>query len=609
VSGFRIGGLKAGGFITPTPPPGTPLSGPTLGITATRNNTGPRGAVSLASAPDDAQDWTSLSHTDILTTDTSSAAQTKIDNDVTGRIWFAPGIYRWTSQVTFRANKKYRLARPAKGVTKTSSNTAFIRGSREVSSAGWTNHGNGTWSLGGQTQDFSAQSSTILAVAQNSNYPPAYQELEDFWSDGNWLWAQTNAAAVANSTNKKFMDRVNDRVYIGFDPTGHLIEALAHSGTLIFVNGSGVRVQGGVVEHALIRACRTGPPSGAQISDVHILDVEFGYGHLQALKTDGDGVDVVNHVRPLTLSEVGYCRVHHGGKYAHGEANVDGLHFHHNEIHHGNFLHFGHGTLAEGTTHPHDEGANKSLYTMNSTYEHNWYHDNDGANWFDFGSHGNVVQENVYQDMWGFGSFWEANPGPATYRRNAYIRCGRQTAWPDPVPYTSYGINGGGILVSSSPMVEVDRCRFVDCGQQPIYVLTHDNDPSTNVARWNGHAYDISRDLWVHHCQVWHKHVDGQSPTGGTLEATGYGAIVSARNSQNVEYLASANNKWDFNEYHTPPTGRGGNGVHAWFFWPSGQMKTFAQWRAGLIFPQAPASYYDPNSTWVADYTTDPADT
>jgi hypothetical protein len=425
------------------------------------------------------------------------------------------------------------------------------------------------------------------------------------------------------------MDRVNDRVYIGFDPTGHTIEALQCSTNLVVVNGSNVTVQGGVIEHALFACLFVSTPlGGPQLSNIHILDVEAGWSHRNTFSMQGDGADGnrENHINALLNSEAGYCEIHHGGKYGYQLAWADGCTYHHLNVHHGNFLHFGHmppdptgPTFGVTTTGQNDEGTSKHLSNKDCTFEHNFIHDGDGADWWDFYSHGTVVQESVYQDMYSHGTVFEACPGPMTARRNAYIRCGKQSGWNanpslwpnDPVPYTNFGYNAGGSAVWTSPNVTIDRCRYVDCGQQCIYVRNDnaDGDGITTFGRYNGHEISPTKNLLVTHCQMWFKHVGGTAANQSSLGTTDYGAVIGSRDAHGSLYLQTNNNKFDFNEYHTPPGGRTNNGIHAWWFWPSGSMRTFVQWRAGQAAPNAPASFYDPNGTWVADYTTDPAET
>ena len=576
--------------------------GPTHGPQAVRDAAGPRGSVTLVSAPGDATDWTGLSRTNISTADSTATIQSKIDADATGRIWWAAGVYRLTTQLNLtKGSTTYRLERPAKGTTLTTSNTAYVRGSRSVSSAGWTNNGDGTWTLGSQTQDFSSNASLVLGSSENANYLPAYQELEAYWSDGNMLFPRTSAGAVASSTDKRYMNRGADQITIGFDPTGHTIEALQFFGNnVVSESKDNLVIQGGVFEHGGIRVLTIvgtndiAGVGGAAPDNFKLLDCIVRQGVHAAFNLSGNmGDNRADHLLPAVSPEIGYCIIGYGGKYGQNIYQVDALNYHHNEVVRGNFMHF-------GSTSPNDEGSQKNGYNINSSLNNNWIHDG-GAFWFDFGSHQTTVEENVFDDIYGHALWFEVDPADMVARRNYFLRCGKGTTWSEPIPFLSPGLDSSAaIFISDSPNAEADRNVFKDSDYVDIRLRGFDVPAGAPTGRYNGHTTDFLHDTWVHHNQFFHP--QGQSHyLNSVIEGGGY---TEGNDS-------ASNNKFDYNEYHTATAGRLNafhGSTHSWWrWWDTDGTKTFngaatfvgGPWVSG---DDSPGSYYDPNGSWAADY-------
>ena len=537
--------------VPPTPPGPGAYYGPTDGAAAIRSGAGPR-PVSLPAFG-----------TDITPGNLTQANINAIG--VGGTIRIRAGIHRPGVSIGF-----------LEGQTVYAEDGAVIKGSAVVtdhSAAGWIADGAGRWRRGGQTQDFSAQSAIILASSSNTANPVCNTELEDYYLDGVPMIAVTSSAAVTPGSNKKYMNRGGDEVWIGVNPANYLIERLVVNNHLVQTfNHSNFTLIGGVWEHALYRTVSMGSYQShllPQIHDIVVEDVEARYGHLgafncQADTSDGGTVPLMNGVY------IRHNNFHHGGKYNHNIGGVNAPTIEYNEFAYGNILHFGARSVS-----PNDEGASKAFHWRNGLWQYNWSHHSDGPEWWDTDCAA-LVQESVFEDNECLGIMWEGNTVAGqnlTVYRNHFKNNGRTNP-----TFGEWGTgHQGNLYLSCSFPGDVSRNIF----QSDAGVSLGSQQTDIKYS-WQAPGRPETKEWFVHH------NLFNRSYAAGD----GY---VSNRGGANQLMQAVNNNKFDFNEYHCAV------GTNGRYFWPSGTYRTYPQWRAGDAAPSAPASYYDPNSTLAAD--------
>ena len=274
----------------------------------------------------------------------------------------------------------------------------------------------------------------------------------------------------------------------------------------------------------------------------------------------------------------------------------DGLTLTDCEMAYGNHFHFGDRLV----TGPYAEGNDKTLFCDYTTYDGCWIHDADGAAiWPDTENGHLTVTQSVLEDNYGSG-IHEEDSNFMEFSFN-YVD-NNQRDGNQPAPLSSiggWGFKGGGVWVSASADAEVHHCWF----NQNKHAYLFASDDAGEVHR--------TENLWVHDNLVYHTDSgDVPDAAGGTFGA-GCEYLISMRgNSNEYPLTAVANNKFDLNTYHLPNTrqdGRGGAGMSGlWVCWPSSvNGRSLTAWRAGMVDglhpDRAPASYFDPNSTFTFD--------
>jgi parallel beta-helix repeat protein len=307
-----------------------------------------------------------------------------------------PGIYR------------LQTLTPLTGQTFQGQPGAILSGARLLS--GWTQSG-ATWYVGGQTQQGTA------AGQCEAGY--LCQEPEDVYRDDVLLRRVGSAGAVTPGTF--FFDYAADRIYVGDNPTGHVVEVAvtpyAFEGTGQGV-GSGVTIRGLVIEKYATPAQMAAVGHGGTGANWVIRDNEIRFNHGIGVRT-GAGAQIIHN------------NIHHNGQMGAGGGGNNVL-FENNEVAYNNAAHYDYGWEGGGT---------KFVQSQGFVARGNFAHHNRGPGlWWDGDNDGALIEQNRVEDNVADGIFWEISYS-ATIRNNSLSRNGFGR-----VP----GSEGAGILLNSS---------------------------------------------------------------------------------------------------------------------------------------------------------------
>jgi parallel beta-helix repeat protein len=279
------------------------------------------------------------------------------------------------------------------------------------------------WVVGGQTQQgFVHPDAGTQPGYERDNYP------EDLFIDGRRLRHVSSKSEVG--PGKWFFDYDANRIYIGDDPAGHLVET---SATDYAFYGPGVKnvVIENVTVHHYANPAHTGALHAGDTRNWTIRYVDASHNH-------GIGV----HTGPGT--HLHHSRMAHNGQMGLRGESVDEksgfdapMVIEHNEIAHNRELGYSWGW--EG-------GALKILKSTGTAFRNNWVHDNAGPGiWFDSSNRATTIASNLVEDNTHMGIFYEVSYGPTKISWNTVRRNGAGQP----------GADGAGILITSSRNVEV----------------------------------------------------------------------------------------------------------------------------------------------------------
>ncbi len=271
------------------------------------------------------------------------------------------------------------------------------------------------WVAGGQTQ-------------QGRDTDPVHCELgyegcqwpEDLFLDDRLLLRVTSQAQVG--PGKWYFDYVDDRIYVGDDPSGHRIEtsvsAYAFGGT-----ASDVTLRQLVIEKYASPA-QAGAVQGDATSGWRIEDCEVRQSH-------GIGIRIGDNW------QVRGCRVHANGQLGLARGGAGSL-IERCEIYGNKTVHFKTGFAG---------GALKFSKSKGLIFRNNKVHDNMGNGvWLDIDNIDYEVHDNVVYDNDSQGIFVEISYRGKVYNNKVYGNgFGRNSSW----------LYGAGILVAASPDVEI----------------------------------------------------------------------------------------------------------------------------------------------------------
>lgn len=290
---------------------------------------------------------------------------------------------------------------------------AVMSGARLLTA--WQQSGS-AWYSGGQTQEF-GHGAGRCASGDACRYP------EDVYRDNVLLTRVLSRSAVG--PGRFYFDYGADRIYVGDNPAGHVLEAAA---TEYAFNGSPQGVGTGVTIRGLTIEKYANPAQSGAVGRTNmganwvLRDNEIRFNHGAGVR-GGAGVVVAHN------------RIHHNGQIGLLTyfARVDS-----NEIAHNN---------TAGFAVDWEAGGLKFSQTRNAVARGNWVHHNRGAGlWSDFENVNTTYDRNTVEDNEDAGIFhevsWSARITNNTVRRNG---------WKDPSPS-----EGAGIMIMSSGGTGID---------------------------------------------------------------------------------------------------------------------------------------------------------
>jgi parallel beta-helix repeat protein len=312
------------------------------------------------------------------------------------------------------------------------------------------------WYVSGQTQRLPTTPVGGSIGSCKPEYPRCFRG-EDVFLDGRLLRHVGSLDQVG--PGRYFFDYERDRIYIGDDPSGHVIETSVAAQALVS-NASGVVVQNLVIEmfggHGQSAAVHGGGSPGWSL-----IDCEVRFNH-------GAGAKVSSGV-------VAGSYVHHNGKFGlagSGEGNrVIG-----NEI-------------AYNNTAGYDRGAGGAKWVLNDglVVKNNWSHHNDGPGlWTDISNIDTVYEDNLITDNAKAGIMHEISYR-AIIRNNTIRRNGHRLG-------SAWWVGGAGVYVVNSPDVEVYSNTIVGNGAG---VMGRHGESRTNT-RLNTNGATALRNFHVH---------------------------------------------------------------------------------------------------------------
>ncbi|MBT8166165.1 MAG: right-handed parallel beta-helix repeat-containing protein [Acidimicrobiia bacterium] len=384
---------------------------------------------------------------------------------------------------------RQQQVQPKSGQTFIGEAGAFMNGARVLS--GWQRDGS-TWYVTGQTQS-GRQHGSCVSSAPECNHP------EELFIDHTRMTHVGSKSQVG--PGKWFFDYGADRIYIGNDPSGKLVETSVTE-MAFFGQVSNVTVTGLVIEKyaspAQVGAIDTrGNPSGkTNGSNWFIANNEVRNNHGVGIKST-DGSRVVGNY------------VHHNGQLGMG-GDGPGMVIEDNEIAYNN---------AAGYSYGWEGGGTKWAYTTDLVVRRNYSHHNVGPGlWTDIDNIRTTYDGNRVTDNVGIGIFHEISYDAVI--RNNYIAGNGfgHSAW----------LWGAGIVVAASPNVEVHDNELVDNADGIAGIQQNRSDAPA--------AYGpmIVKNLHVHDNRI--TMTEGET---GVVRDTGDNSIFTSRNNRfvNNEYI------------------------------------------------------------------------
>jgi parallel beta-helix repeat protein len=393
---------------------------------------------------------------------------------------------------------------------------------------GWTFDG-ARWYVSGQTQQ--GQVPTPAADACRTTHPRCVLP-EDVFFDNVQKFHEGSLAAVG--PGEWFFDYAADRIYVGDNPSGHVVETSVTPQLFNPSFADSVSIQDVIVE-------KYASPSATGA-------VNLGYSLNGAENWTISGSEVRwNHGAGIALDTKTVARnnyVHHNCGFGFIGAGV-GLIVEGNEIAYNNVM-AGSTTSTCGYNSYWGAGGSKWVWTTNLVVRGNFSHHNDGPGlWTDINNIYTLYENNTLEDNERGGIFHEISYD-ATIRNNTARRNGRAKDYP-------WWTTGAGIEIVSSRNVEVYG-NILEDNWQGITGL-NDHRGSGNNGPW------VLVNLQVHDNNVTSRITDG----GG-----GRTGLVDTVNSD--VYLAGSNNRFQRNVYTLGSTLK-------YFLW-MGADRDETEWRA-----------------------------
>jgi hypothetical protein len=370
---------------------------------------------------------------------------------------------------------------------------------------GWSFDG-ARWYVTGQTQE-----GMVVGTAAEVCLPthPRCSFPEDLFFDNVMKYHEDVLGEVG--PGEWFFDYANDRIYVGDDPTGHVVEASVTPQLFNPSSADNVTLQDLIVEkyaspsgYAAVNLGHS--PSGAENWVVTGVEARWNHGA-------GIGMDTKTTARNShTHHNCGFGFVGAGASVV-----VEG-----NEIAYNNIA-AGPTNAVCGYNHYWGSGGSKWVYTTNLIVRGNFAHHNHGPGlWTDINNIYTLYENNVAEDNFRSGIYHEISYD-AIIRNNVARRNGTEHAYPG---WTT----GGGIEVTSSRNVE-------------IYGNTLENN-------WQGiTGLDDHRGTGIHGPWTLVNFNVHDNTVTSLVTALGGGRTGIADTAGNGAFSATSNNRFNANRY------------------------------------------------------------
>ncbi len=273
----------------------------------------------------------------------------------------AAGVYRVTAPIAAGAGDRF-VGAPG----------AIVDGSRRTT--GWVKNGS-VWLLGGQTQ---GPTQNLAGWGSQKMMYPQSGYSDDLFYDGRALWkvgVKRNGVVVGSAPStvgpgEYFMDYDANRITLGSNPTGHVVEVTAATAGFTG-HGSNVTITGLEIRKIAGTAIDAGGTGWTVTND------EIDLNHVAGISIDA-GMTVMND------------HVHHNGQYG-IKGQGDNLLLSGNEVDNNDFAKL---MMPDGSCWA--AGGTKIVNSKNVVIRSNHYHDNlcNGL-WVDILSSGALVEDNV----------------------------------------------------------------------------------------------------------------------------------------------------------------------------------------------------------------------
>ena len=283
---------------------------------------------------------------------------------------------------------------------------------------GWTASG-ATWYVTGQTQEFDHSQIPALDAARCQAAYLSCQYAEDVYRDDVLLKRELSVGAVG--PGDFYFDYAADRIYVGDNPAGHVLEGIA---TEYAFNGTAQGAGSGVTVKGLVIEKYGSAPQQAAVGRANlganwiVRNNEIRFNHGIGIRT-GTGTMMVDN------------NIHHNGQMGAGGGG-NGVRFDSNTVAYNNAAHFDYGWEAGGT---------KFVQTQGFIARGNFAHHNDGPGlWWDGDNVGARIVKNQVEDNVADGIFWEISYGAVIDSNNCLRNGFGRTS----------GSEGAGILLNTS---------------------------------------------------------------------------------------------------------------------------------------------------------------
>jgi hypothetical protein len=456
--------------------------------------------------------------------------QTAINNAAPNEsILITNGTYRLTSALD-----------PKAGQTIAGQTNTIISGSEILSN--WTPDGSGHWYSTGHLPASYVDGGVCDDTTQN-----ICQKREQVFIDGVHMTRVMNLGAV--TANTFYEDYATNRVYIGQDPSGKLVE-MSKTDYAIHSQNNGVRITGLTFQHFA-----TPSQQGAIFTE---NGEDWEIDHNTVRWTHAIGIFVYNADRVRIHDNY----VHHSGQLGIGHARTDDSFIEANEVSYNNTDGYWGGDW--------ESGGIKVTNSHHATTRQNNVHDNNGLGiWYDINNWMSTITDNDINDNFADGIRYEISyQAEISYNRvrgNGYgfAENGRNGQNIDGSLFAT-----GGININGSSDVEIHN-NTLGPNQNGITAQERtrtNSDTDISIGPWDTH------NLWVHHNDI--------TQTTGSTFGYGIAAGLNTLSPTDLEdyYLPAKNNRFDFNTYHLD------SAAAVRFSWNHG-YRNFTTWQTSTTDP------------------------